>query len=212
MTNADRESVYTSKVYIVDDDELIRDSIGLMLQTLNIPHELFADAQSFLDALSLEIPGVAVLDIRLPGMSGLELQKHLAELGAQLPIIFITGHGDVEIAVDAMKHGAVELLQKPFREQQLLDCINETLKTAEAQFEASLDIQALKQKAASLTPREQQVFEAISQGHANKVIAIDLNISERTVELHRSQLMKKMEVRSVASLVRSKMLLELSQG
>lgn len=195
-------------VYIVDDDEPIRDSISMLLDTLDIPNAVFADAQSFLDAVDSSSNGIAVLDIRMPGMSGLDLQDKLIAQGSNLPIVFITGHGDVPMAVEAMKKGAIDFIRKPFRDQELLDSISEALSSEKQAREHEANIGKISEQANTLTPREQEVFERVAQGQANKVVAIDLEISERTVEIHRSQVMKKMNVRSLAALVRCKLLLE----
>lgn len=195
-------------VYIVDDDEPIRDSISMLLDTLEIPHAVFADAPSFLAAVGKNSNGIAVLDIRMPGMSGLDLQDQLIAQGTKIPIVFITGHGDVPMAVEAMKKGAIDFIRKPFRDQELLDSINEALNTEQKSRQQDEDITQAMQRSSTLTPREREVFERIAKGQANKVVAIELEISERTVEIHRSQVMKKMEVRSLAALVRCKLLLE----
>lgn len=206
MSNTAKEG--TPKVYIVDDDEPIRDSISMLLDTLDIPNEVFADASSFLTAVDDSSSGIAVLDIRMPGMSGLELQDKLIAQGTKLPIVFITGHGDVPMAVEAMKKGAIDFIRKPFRDQELLDSISDALNSEEKTRQHEADISQISERENTLTPREQEVFGRIAQGQANKVVAIELEISERTVEIHRSQVMKKMNVRSLAALVRCKLLLE----
>lgn len=195
-------------VFIVDDDDSVRDAISMLLESMDVAHKSFGDAQAFLDSNPGATGGVAVLDIRMPGMSGLELQDKLNEAGSALPIIFITGHGDIPMAVEAMKKGAVEFIRKPFRDQELLDSINAALNAEESQRQSSLDLQEIRKHAQTLTPRETEVFQRIAEGQANKVVAIELDISERTVEIHRSQVMKKMGVRSLAALVRCKMALE----
>ncbi len=195
-------------VYVVDDDEPVRDAIAMLLDTVDIPHETFDSATAFLDGYGGGQTGCLVLDIRMPGMSGLELQDHLLEKGDPLPIVFITGHGDIPMAVEAMKKGAVDFIRKPFRDQELLDRIQEAL-TLDAEKRAhSADLEIVRERAASLTPRETEVFERVAEGQANKVVAIELDISERTVEIHRSQVMQKMEARSLAELVRMKILLD----
>ncbi len=196
------------RVYVVDDDEPVRDAIGMLLDSVGIAHSAFDSATAFLEQHSAEPGGVLVLDIRMPGMSGLDLQRALAERGSALPIIFITGHGDVPMAVEAMRRGAVDFLRKPFRDQELLDCINEALSLADnrqAQADAAAEV---RERIAALTPREQQVFERVAAGQANKVIAIELEISERTVEIHRSAVMKKTGARSLADLVRLSLAIE----
>ncbi len=195
-------------VYIVDDDEPVRDSIGLLLDTVDIEHQSFPDAQSFLEAYDPEQPATLVLDIRMPGISGLELQEKLLEMQAPIPIIFITGHGDIPMAVEAMRRGAVDFIRKPFRDQELLDRINEALTLGETQQAQHASLANAQRRLDALTPREHEVFERVASGQANKVIAIELGISERTVEIHRSQVMRKTESRSLADLVRLKLSLE----
>ena len=147
--------------------------------------------------------GCIVLDIRMPGMSGLELQKKLDDLGSILSIIFITGHGDVPMAVEAMKRGAIEFIQKPFREQELLECINSALQSSHDQRVQHDENQITLQYLATLTKREAEILDWVVLGHANKVIAIDLDISQRTVENHRAQILRKMKVRTTAALVKA---------
>jgi FixJ family two-component response regulator len=200
------ESVST--VYVVDDDEPVRDSIGMLLDTVDIHHESFESAAAFLERYDGHQNGCLVLDIRMPGMSGLELQDHLIERQDPLPIVFITGHGDIPMAVEAMKKGALDFIRKPFRDQDLLDRVQEALTWDVENREHHADLEAVRAHVEQLTPREQQVFERVAEGQANKVVAIDLSISERTVEIHRSQVMQKMGARNLASLVKMKILLD----
>lgn len=195
-------------VYIIDDDEPVRDAIGMLLDSVDIAFEAYDSATAFLDARADASHGVLVLDIRMPGMSGLDLQRALAERNSPLPIIFITGHGDVPMAVEAMRRGAIDFIRKPFRDQELLDRINEALAVDDAQQRRSAAQADTKDRIAALTPREQQVFERVAAGQANKVIALDLEISERTVEIHRSQVMRKTQSKTLADLVRLKLALE----
>lgn len=195
-------------VYIVDDEEAVRDSIGMLLETVDLQHRPFSDPASFLAAWQPDWKGCLVLDIRMPGMSGLELQEKLLAIGSSLPIIFITGHGDIPMAVEAMRRGAIDFIRKPFRDQELLDRINQALTKEEAQRDRAQQMSRARTLLASLTPREAEVFERVTSGQANKVIAIDLGISERTVEIHRSQVMHKTQSRSIADLVRLKLALE----
>ena len=195
-------------VFIVDDDEPVRDSIGMLLDTVGIEHDEFATAQAFLDSFEADRTGCLILDIRMPGMSGLELQDKLAELKANIPIIFITGHGDIPMAVEAMRKGAMDFIRKPFRDQELLDRIQEALHADESLREWESSLRAVRAKFETLSPRETEVFDRVASGQANKVVAIDLGISERTVEIHRSQAMKKMNARTLAALVRMKIMLE----
>ncbi|MFT6311475.1 MAG: FixJ family two-component response regulator [Porticoccus sp.] len=190
------------KVYIVDDDEAVRESLALLLDSMDQNCQSFNSAVGFLDSYSGNMTGCLVLDIRMPGMNGLELQKQLNVQGCILPIIFVTGHGDVPMAVEAMQHGAVDFIQKPYREQDLLDKINMALALDETNREALEHRHKIIEKLAALTPREKQVMEMMVDGKANKVIAIDLGISQRTVEIHRSRVMEKMATNSLAHLVK----------
>ena len=199
-------------VYIVDDDEAVRDSISFLLDSVDISYVSFASADEFLQAQTGDEHGCLVLDIRMPGMSGLELQQKLAELNRTIPIIFITGHGDIPMAVEAMRRGAVDFIRKPFRDQELLDRIGEALRLDEAQQSEVASLAQATARVASLTPREHEVFERVCAGQANKVMAIDMGISERTVEIHRGQVMQKMGVRSLAELVRIKLQLEQAEA
>ena len=189
-------------VVIVDDDDAVRDSIGMLLETVDIPYRSFEDAQAFLNHCQLESVGCLVLDIRMPGMSGLELQEKLTSMGADVPIVFITGHGDIPMAVEAMRRGAVDFLRKPFRDQELLDRIQEALSIDAMQRDDAANTAQMRDRVADLTPREQEVFRRVASGQANKVIAIELGISERTVEIHRSNVMQKTGSRSLADLVK----------
>jgi FixJ family two-component response regulator len=198
------------KVFIVDDDEGVRDGLSLLLDTVNQPCELFSDACEFLDAYDGNQHGCLVLDIRMPRMTGLELQKRLIEMGSKLPVIFITGHGDIPMAVEAMRQGAMDFIRKPFREHDLLDRINEALRLDDTENRRALNRQSLLDKLAALTRRERDVFERVADGEMNKVIAAELGISERTVEVHRGQVMKKLEARTLAQLVRMKIEAELT--
>ena len=194
-------------VYVVDDDDGMRRALTLLLSTVGYATEAYARPSEFLAHFKPEEPGCLVLDIRMPGMSGLELQEQLNRTGCMLPIIFITGHGDVPMAVQAMKAGAFELIQKPFRDQDLLDQINHALQhDAENRQGVARRAEVLR-RLESLTPRERQVMDLVVEGGANKVIAIDLGLSERTVEIHRAKVMEKMGARSVAHLVKLHMTL-----
>jgi FixJ family two-component response regulator len=190
------------KVYIVDDDEAVRESLALLLDSMDQNCQSFSSAVDFLDAYSGEMTGCLVLDIRMPGMNGLELQKQLNTEGSILPIIFVTGHGDVPMAVEAMQHGAVDFIQKPYREQDLLDKINMAIALDESNREALEHRHKIIEKLSTLTPREKEVMEMMVNGKANKVIAIDLGISQRTVEIHRARVMEKMATNSLAHLVK----------
>ena len=188
-------------VFIVDDDEPVRGALQLLMKSVGHDAKTFATGDEFLAACSPGIPGCLILDIRMPGMSGLELQEKLHQQGVNIPIIFITGHGDVPMAVEAMKQGALEFLQKPFREQDLVDRVNEALEKDESASKFALQRTEIEPRIAKLTPRERQIMDMIVQGKANKVIAIDLGVSQRTVETHRTRIMRKMQAKSLAELV-----------
>ena len=191
-------------VFIVDDDEGVREGLGLLLETVGQPYESYSSAIEFLDAYDPDRSGCLVLDIRMPRMSGLELQEKLNEHDSPIPIIFITGHGDIPMAVDAMRRGALDFIRKPFREQDLLDRINEALDIDAGKRNSTLQRQQLRDTIAALSERERIVFDHVAAGQMNKAIAQDLRISERTVEVHRSQVMKKLGVKTLAQLVRLK--------
>jgi two-component system, LuxR family, response regulator FixJ len=189
-------------IYIVDDDDGMRRALTVLMTTVGYQPAAFARPAEFLAKYDPNQASCLVLDVRMPEMSGLEVQQQLNRNGAMLPVILITGHGDIPMAVQAMKDGAFDFLQKPFRDQDLLDRINAALKQ-DAQNRESVDRLAdLRQRSASLTPREREVLEHVVDGKANKVIAIDLGLSERTVEIHRANVMEKMGARSVAHLVK----------
>jgi len=195
-------------VFIVDDDEGVREGLGLLLETINQPYKLYSSAIEFLEDFDPGNRGCLVLDIRMPRMSGLDLQEKLNEQRSLLPIIFITGHGDIPMAVDAMRRGAIDFIRKPFREQDLLDRINEALEYDAGNRDALLDRQDLRNRISALSERELQVFHRVAAGDPNRVIASDLGISERTVEAHRSQVMSKLGIQRLAQLVRIKLEVE----
>lgn len=197
-------------VYIVDDDEGVREGLSLLLSTVGQSCELFACAQEFLDTYDGDKRGCLVLDIRMPRMTGLDLQKKLNEIGSRLPIIFITGHGDIPMAVEAMRRGALDFIRKPFREHDLLERINEALTVDDNAHRQEMNHKDLMDKLALLSEREWEVFERVADGEMNKVIAADLGISERTVEVHRGHVMQKLGVRTLAQLVRVKIDAELT--
>lgn len=189
-------------IYVVDDDDSMRQAIALLLRTVGYTPIVFSRPNDFLAKYDPNVHGCVVLDIRMPEMSGLEIQQQLNRSGAILPVIFITGHGDIPMAVQAMKDGAFDFLTKPFRDQDLLDRINTALKQ-DAENRAAIEKHAdLRRRMDSLTPREREVLELIVEGKANKVVAIDLGLSERTVEIHRANVMEKMGARSIAHLVK----------
>lgn len=197
-------------VFIVDDDEGVRDGLSLLLATVGVACELYESAHAFLDAYDAYKRGCLVLDIRMPRMTGLDLQKKLREMGSVLPVIFITGHGDIPMAVEAMRRGALDFIRKPFREHDLLERINEALNIDENAHRKAVDRQGLTERLSTLSHREKEVFDRVADGQMNKVIAAELGISERTVEVHRGQIMKKLDVRTLAQLVRVKIEMEQS--
>lgn len=196
------------QVYIVDDDDAVRDSMSMLLESVDLPHQCFATADAFLDSDDGTRTGCLVLDIRMPGINGLELQEILTEKDSLLPIIFITGHGDIPMAVEAMRRGALDFMRKPIREQDLLDRIQQALDYEAGKRHHLLDQQQILQKLESLTSREREVFELIAEGHANKVVGFELGISERTVEVHRARVMSKLEAKTLAQVVRIKVTAE----
>ncbi|HQQ63830.1 MAG TPA: response regulator FixJ [Pseudomonadales bacterium] len=189
-------------VFVVDDDDAVRESLVFLMKSVGLRAESFASAQAFLDVYNAQRAGCLVLDIRMPGMSGLELQEKLKQLGSILPIIFITGHGDVPMAVKAIKAGAADFVQKPFRDQELIDRIREVLEEDAEVRADKLQRNEILRRMGTLTEREREVMEQVVDGKANKVVAIDLNVSQRTVEIHRANVMEKMKARSLAQLVR----------
>ena len=199
-------------VFIVDDDEGVREGLSLLLETVGQPSELFDSAHSFLNAYDESKGGCLVLDIRMPRMTGLDLQKRLIDAGSGLPIIFITGHGDIPMAVEAMRRGALDFIRKPFREQDLLDRINEALVVDDDARRKAMDRELIHERLAVLSERERQVFDRVADGEMNKVIAMDLGISERTVEVHRGHVMQKLGVKTLAQLVRIKIESELAMA
>ena len=189
-------------VSVVDDDLAVRDSLALLMHSVGLQVETFASARDFFDAYRPDRRGCLITDIRMPGMSGLELQEQLSAQGYHIPVIVLTGFGDVPAAVRALKGGAVDFVEKPFNPQALLDLVQQAIvRDAEIREQATHEAR-LAERMALLTPREQEVMELVVAGKANKVVAIDLSISERTVELHRARIMKKMQARSLAELMR----------
>ncbi len=198
MQNLNNEPV----VFIIDDDEAVRDSLKLLLNSVGQKSETFINPRHFLETYEENRPGCIVLDIRMPSMSGLELQSKLNAMHCILPIIFITGHGDVPMAVRAIKEGAMDFIQKPFRDQELLDLINDALKLDSKQRSELLEHKNILRRVSSLSDREYEVLHHVVEGKANKLIATEIGLSQRTVEIHRSHVMKKMGTKSLAHLVR----------
>jgi len=189
-------------ILVVDDDVSVREALGGLIQSAGWRVETFASAQEFLARLPADAPGCLVLDVHLPGLSGLELQKRMAEIDLDIPIIFITGHGDVPTSVRAMKAGALEFLTKPFADQDLLEAIRQAIRRNQATRQQRAKMRELQDHYRSLTPREREVMERVVSGLLNKQIAAELGISEITVKAHRGQVMHKMQAPSLPDLVR----------
>jgi len=189
-------------VYLIDDDESAREGMADLLRSVGHKEHPFGSAQEFLDSARPNAPGCIVLDVRLPGPSGLEVQRTLTKSNIHLPIIFVTGHGDIPMSVRAIKSGAIEFLTKPVHEQQLLDAVQAGLERDRARREEAEVVAELRQRFDSLTPREREIFRLIAIGRRNKVIAAEAGLSEMTVKVHRSHVMQKMRANSLIDLVR----------
>jgi two-component system response regulator FixJ len=189
-------------VHVIDDDEAMRESLAFLLKSSKIPVQVFDSATSFLDRLAEVKAGCVITDVRMPGMSGIDLLKHLRELKNDIPVIVITGHGDVPLAVEAMKYGASDFLEKPFDDDLLIAAVRSALTDQAAQQEDQALRAAVEERLAKLSTRERQVLEGLVAGHPNKIIAYDLGISPRTIEIYRANVMTKMEASSLSDLVR----------
>jgi FixJ family two-component response regulator len=191
-----------STVLVVDDDSTLRESVGRLLRSLGLEAQLFGSIADFLKSDPPDGPACLVLDVRLPGQSGLDLQRELAAVNRELPIVFITGHGDIPMTVQAMKGGAIEFLTKPFRDQELLDAIQLGLSRDRDRRENEKALATLRERFASLSPREREIMIQVARGRLSKQIAGDIGIAEATVKVHRSRAMRKMKVRSLPELGR----------
>src|SRR5678815_675757 len=189
-------------VFVIDDDASMRDAVSRLLNAVGLTVQTFASAREFLAGRLPDVPGCVVLDVRLPGLSGLDLQREMVERGIHIPVIFITGHGDIPMSVQAMKAGAVEFLTKPFRDQDLLDAVRSGIQLDRQGRKERAELAELRDGLRQLTPREREVMSLVVAGLLNKQIALRLGTSEKTIKIHRSHVMQKMRADSLADLVR----------
>ncbi|WP_428609904.1 response regulator transcription factor [Sedimenticola sp.] len=197
-----------STVFIVDDDREVREALQLLMESVGLQVEVFDAANAYLEQFDASRPGCIILDVRMPGMSGLDLQNLLLERPLCPPIIIITGHGDVPMAVRAVQAGAVDFIQKPFNDQALLDSVHRALERDDRQRGEATHIAEIKQRLSRLTPREREVLELVVQGLRNKLIAAELSVSQSTVEAHRAKVMDKMEAKTLSDLMRMMLTIE----
>lgn len=191
-----------STVFIVDDDEAVRDSLSWLMRSAGLQAQTFDSADAFLQGYGEDRPGCLILDIRMPGMSGLELQSRLSERGFRLPIVIISGHADVPMAVRALKAGAFDFIEKPFNDELLLDLVQRALEQDRERRRDRAEMDELRERMESLTPREREVLELVVAGAANKTISSELGVSPKTVEAHRARVMEKLQAESLSHLVR----------
>jgi FixJ family two-component response regulator len=197
-------------IYVIDDEPSVGVALSRLIRSVGLPVQTFTSAQEFLNAKLQDAQGCLVLDVRMPRMSGLEVQERLAAAGICLPVIFLTGYADIQISVQAMKAGAIDFLTKPFKEQELLGAIQAALQRQEDELKIRAEHSALQASYDLLTPRERQVFPLVTKGLLNKQIAAELGASEKTIKIHRAQVMRKMEAISLADLVRMAYKLQIS--
>jgi len=200
------EPMNDKTIFVVDDDKAVRDSLSWLISSVGLHVETFASAQEFLDVYDPTRPGCLLVDVRMPGMSGLELQKRLAENPHCLPVIIVTGHGDVQMAVRAMKDGAFDFIEKPYNDQILLDLVQKAVRECERRRTQVTSHQEIQELVDTLTPRERQVMDMIVSGNTNKQIAYALDISDKTVEAHRAKVMEKLQASSLADLIRKSLI------
>jgi FixJ family two-component response regulator len=191
----------TQLVFVIDDDASMREAISRLLHAIGLTVRTFGSAREFLSTRLPDIPACIVLDVRLPGLSGLDLQREMVERGIHIPVVFITGHGDIPMSVQAMKAGAVEFLTKPFRDQDLLDAVRSGIQLDRKEREERAELAELRDCVGQLTQREQEVMSLVASGLLNKQIALQLGTSEKTIKIHRSHVMRKMHANSLADLV-----------
>lgn len=200
--NTDASSNNSGTVYVVDDDEAVRESLSWLISSVGLKVETFGSAQDFLDVFNPERPACMIVDVRMPGMNGLELQRRLADKATCLPVIVVTGHGDVQMAVHAMKDGAFDFIEKPYNDQAILDQVQKAIAECKDRRSRESWRQQVEQMVEQLTPREREVMDKIITGETNKSIARSLSISDKTVEAHRAKVMEKMQSSSMADLMR----------
>ncbi len=191
-----------ASVYIVDDDPAVRDSLKWLMESVNLPVKSFSTGMEFLDSDASKEPGCVILDIRMPGMSGIDVFEELQSRGSTIPVIFLTGHGDVHLAVRAMKSGAFDFVEKPFNDQVLLDLIQKAIRHDAAYLSLRVELDDIKERLTHLTTREREVLDGVVGGRANRIIAEDLGLSEKTIEFHRAKMMEKMRAETLAELIR----------
>lgn len=194
--------ITSSTVFIIDDDTEVRQALALLMESVGLKASTYASADAYLEDFTPDTPGCLILDVRMPGMSGLELQARLTAEAIHPPVIIITGHGDVPMAVRAVQAGAVDFIEKPFNEQALLDSVHRALDIDAKKRGRASKLAEIQARLASLTPREQQVMKMVVTGKRNKVIALDLSVSQSTVEAHRAKVMEKMQAQSLSDLMR----------